>query len=136
MKLLLKPLLVYIPALFTLILPACTVFENCICTTEFRVETVLILDNQNNPVDSLNVEIMNASGRQYIVQQSLFSEPGRYVVIDDSYTNEFSTIPWVIFFKAWNDSVSVQAQYGIITDDCKCHIYKTSGPDTLFINLN
>lgn len=107
----------------------------CICTEEFRFYLVRVIDNQSNPVDSLTVTIKDEQGRIYQINQASFPFPGHYVVMDDSYTNQFSILPTKIIFIGEKNSQQVTGEYLFNTDECKCHVQKISGPDSLRINL-
>jgi hypothetical protein len=98
--------------------------------------TVLVLDNLNQPVDSLTVEIKNAeTGKVYTFLQDIYPRKGVYQVMNDSYKDEFTQMPEKIFFKGMKNEAVVESEYFFNTDECKCHIYKISGKDTLKINL-
>lgn len=104
---------------------------NCVCTEEFSMITISVVDSTDNPVDSLNVFIEDEFGRQINpLYKQLEFVPGRYVVIDDSYTNYLSTNPLLLRFTA-SDSLGRLAQAFIVvnTDECRCHVNKISGVD-------
>lgn len=93
--------------------------------------TILVVDSTDSPVDSLNVFIEDEFGRQINpLYKQLEFVPGRYVVIDDSYTNYLSTNPLLLRFTA-TDSLGRTAQAFILvnTDECRCHVNKISGVD-------
>lgn len=106
---------------------------NCVCTTEFAMITILVVDSLDNPVDSLNINIEDEFGREIKpIYKQLDFFPGRYVVIDDSYVNYLSTNPMLIRFSA-ADSIgrSAQALIYVNTDDCYCHVNKIAGADKI-----
>ena len=91
--------------------------------------TILVVDSTDSPVDSHNVFIEDEFGRQIKpLYKQLEFVPGRYVVIDDSYTNYLSTNPLLLRFTA-SDSLGRLAQAFIVvnTDECRCHVHKISG---------
>lgn len=108
---------------------------NCICTTEFAMITILVVDSLDNPVDSLNVNIEDEFGREKKpIYKQLDFFPGRYVVIDDSYVNHLSTNPMLIRFSA-ADSIgrNAQALIYVNTDDCYCQVNKIAGTDKIIL---
>lgn len=111
---------------------SCNFYEQgCVCTEEFSMITISVVDSTDNPVDSLNVFIEDEFGRQINpLYKQLEFVPGRYVVIDDSYTNYLSTNPLLLRFTA-SDSLGRLAQAFIVvnTDECRCHVNKISGVD-------
>jgi len=98
--------------------------------------TVLVIDNTNQPVDSLNVEIKNVkTGRLYLFLEKIYLGKGVYQVMNDSYTKEFTQWPEKVLFKGTKNGAVIESEYFFNTDECKCHVYKISGKDTLVINL-
>lgn len=106
--------------------------DDCICTMEFRIITVVVVDQFNNPVKELLTIIRDDKNKIYNVQmETLFD--GHYPVMSDKYTNEFTPVPRRILFYGQSDSLEVNGEYMINADNCKCHINKVSGPDTLVL---
>ncbi len=122
---------------FILLFGSCSLLEeNCICTQEFRMYTVFVIDNSNKPVDSLDVEIKNArTGKYYLFLEKIYLGKGVYQVMNDGYTKEFTEEPELIVFKGSKFGVTVESDYLFNTDRCKCHVQKLLGKDTLKINL-
>ncbi|MCX8010608.1 MAG: hypothetical protein N3A61_05600 [Ignavibacteria bacterium] len=111
--------------------------DNCACTMEFRMYTVLVLDSKNQPVDSLDVVVKNKkTGKVYIFMEKIYLGKGVYQVMNDRYLEDFSSdFPSAVLFTASKSGVSVEAEYWFITDNCNCHVSKVAGSDTLRINL-
>jgi len=120
-----------------LLFGSCSLLEdNCICTQEFVMYTVLVFDNSNQPVDSLTVEIKNVrTGKIYTFLEKIYLGKGVYQVMNDGYTKEFTEEPEVIVFKGSKSGAEVESVYLFNTDKCRCHVQKLSGKDTLKINL-
>ena len=125
-----------------LILPGgCTLLENsiesnCICTQEFAIDQVTIIDSAGVPVDSLKIIIKDKSGNTLDIQQNSFAYmSGNYIVLHDGYLNLLcgQILPQRFDFSATDGKRSVSARYYFLTDDCCCHIQKVSGPDTLVL---
>ena len=125
---------------FIIILPAlsysCIETDDCICTHEFVYSTVMVLDSLDQPVkfDSAIVKD-KITGDIFDIQDDLAFMPGSYAVMHDGYTGHFSTAPTPILFRGNKGSNFIEAEYEFNTDECKCHIYKVSGPDTLYFNF-
>jgi hypothetical protein len=109
--------------------------NDCICTEEFRMYLVVVVDSLGFPVDSLQTTIKNEQGKEYA-----FSEPGAppypqgaYFVMTDGYRDDFNTRPEKIFFSGIKNELEVIGEYLFNTDICRCHIYKVAGPDTLVL---
>lgn len=107
----------------------------CICTTEFREIRVLVLDNKNNPVRNAKATATVLSSNYQINSTDDLYFPGYYIVATDEIVNKMLKIEKVLF-KCVLDTSSVSAEYFIATDNCRCHVTKISGPDTLKLNIN
>lgn len=118
------------------IISCSTVDEDCICTTEYRYALVTVVDTIGVPVDSLVVTIKDEDGNKLDVQQEpdIF-DAGKYIVLNDSFTHMFCscTKPEKIYFSATDESRIANGEFMFNTDECKCHIIKVSGPDTLVL---
>jgi len=108
---------------------------DCVCTEEFRTYLVTVVDSVGNPVDSLQTTIRNEQGKYYT-----FSEPGvppylqgSYFVMTDGYRDDFRTKPEKIFFGGTKNNLEVSGEYLFHTDECRCHVYKVAGWDTLVL---
>ncbi|NOX17084.1 MAG: hypothetical protein GXO87_02240 [Chlorobi bacterium] len=123
---------------FALIFSACSTTnsdDDCICTDEFRSEYVFILDSEGVPLDSLQTLMINETTGDTLANNNgaFVYERGMYWLIDDNYVKDLTTAPQTFIFTAENGATSVGAVYQFATDNCKCHIEKVSGPDTLRI---
>ncbi len=124
------------PLAFAAVFFSCDAFsdlKNCICTEEFKVYTVKVIDRNKRPLDSLRVRIYNPStGRDFDIEQTYAPyESGVYVVMTDAYTHSLQEGGEAVIFEAENDTLSASGQFYFTTDDCRCHVEKISGPDTL-----
>ena len=129
-----KKRIVKIVFFIALLFPSCTTdVNNCACTTEFRTYRIIVIDSSGNPVDSLVTRITNSSGKEFTSHGSYFPNgtEGKYWIMDDSYKNDFSIRPKTIFFEGTKENESVEAAFLINTDECKCHVNKVAGPDTV-----
>lgn len=109
--------------------------NDCICTEEFRMYFVVVVDTLGNPVDSLLTTITNDRGKEYNFEGYTPPPfmPGAYCVMMDGYQDDFSLSPGKIFFKGIKNNLEVTGEYLFNTDKCRCHVYKVSGPDTLIL---
>jgi len=119
-----------------LLFPSCTTdVRDCICTTEFRSYGIIVIDSSSNPVDSLVTRITNSNGKEFTSHGSYFPNgtEGRYWIMDDSYKNEFRIRPTTFFFEGTKENASAEAAFLINTGECKCHVFKVAGPDTVVV---
>lgn len=95
--------------------------------------TVVVVDTTNNLVLGLTTTVKDDSGKVYNVFNDPTIFPGQYTVMDDNYVRELSTNPKRFLFTGVKDSLTVNGEFFINTDKCKCHVEKVSGPDTLVL---
>lgn len=112
---------------------SCSEGEDCPCTMEFRMITVVVVDSVNNLVLGLTTTIKDDSGKVYDVYNDPLIFPGHYTVMDDNYVSELTTQPKRFHFVGVKDSLTVNGEFFVNTDKCKCHVEKVSGPDTLIL---
>jgi len=113
-----------------------TVDEDCLCTEEYRFYLVTVVDTLGIPVDSLDVTIRDNDGDELnVVQDPHPFGAGKYTVLNDSFTDMFCACGTnqKIYFFATDGNRIANGEFMFNTDDCKCHINKVSGPDTLVI---
>jgi hypothetical protein len=120
-------------SLCPLFIYSCSEEEDCPCTMEFRMITVVVVDTSNNLVLGLATTVKDDSGKVYDVYNDPLFFPGHYTVMDDNYVSELSTQPKRFLFTGVKDSLTVNGEFFVNTDKCKCHIEKVSGPDTLIL---
>ena len=123
--------------IFVIVAVSCsTVDEDCVCTMEFRSYSVTVVDSLGVPLDSLTVTIKDKDGDELDVQQEPYSfSNGNYTVLNDSFTQEFCACgtPERIYFSATDGNKTANGEFMFNTDECRCHINKVSGPDTLVL---
>ena len=130
------PALVFV---MSILFYSCALVENqdsgCMCTQEILSVGVTVVDQNNRVVDSLTVTVKNKnSGKLYDFGESR-DDRGRYLVMTDSYTKDFSVFPQTIVFTGKRGNVEASADFLIVTDECKCHVEKSAVPDTLRMSL-
>lgn len=130
-----KSLLAVIFVIFVII--SCSeIDKDCLCTEEYRTYLVTVVDTLGVPVDSLNITIKDKDGDELDVQQEpYYLGEGKYTVLNDSFTHIMCTCgtAQAIYFSATDGSKIANGEFMFNTDDCKCHINKVSGPDTLVL---
>jgi hypothetical protein len=113
-----------------------TVDEDCLCTMEYRYTLVTVVDTLGVLVDSLTITIKDKDGDELDVhQESSIFGAGKYTVLSDSFTHIMCTCgtSQAIYFAATDGSRIANGEFMFNTDECKCHINKVSGPDTLVL---
>ena len=113
-----------------------TVDKDCLCTEEYRFFLVTVVDTLGVPVDSLTVTIRDKDGDELdVVQESYAFGPGKCTVLNDSFTQMFCACgtSQKIYFSATDGNRVAAGEFLFNTDECKCHINKVEGPDTLVL---
>jgi hypothetical protein len=101
--------------------------KDCVCTEEFRSIQVRIVDQYNQPVDSVTATITKVSNSKiYYWDLQDINQLGKYYVMTDSYTRDFGTTPDTLKFLAEKHGVKTSALFLISTDECHCHIQKVN----------
>ncbi len=103
----------------------------CMCTEEYRMYNVVILDSGNNRINGLTISFVDTKGVERIVVNDLDPVNTGYMIMNDSYVGLMSTTPTPFLIKAYKENFSVSQTYYFYTDKCKCHVSKFSGPDTI-----
>jgi hypothetical protein len=102
-----KPILPFLPIL--LLYNRDDEYTYCVCTEEFRMYLVTMVDSLGNPVDSLITTITNDRGKEN--NFGGFTPPpfmpGAYIVMTDGYQNDFSKGHGKIFFKGAKNNLEV-----------------------------
>ncbi len=108
---------------------------DCFCTEEFRQITVLVVDFLDNPVDSLDVDIVDESGRMIVpLKKQVEYRSGLYCVIDYSNVHYLTITPTLIYYSATNSIGRLAYTFFLVkTDDCQCHVYKAAGVEKIVL---
>lgn len=115
------------------------IYKDCLCTEEFRMYSLTILDNNNTPIDSVNITVTNKLSNQVYDLSDYdydFLPKGEYIIFHDGFKRDLSTVIEVIVVESEIDSTTVQTELGFNTDECNCHVQKAFGPDSIWVDLN
>jgi hypothetical protein len=115
--------------------PGCMIFgpDSCICTMEYESVVVHIQDGAHNPIDSLvTTSTIKRTGKTLKYKQYPPGH-GNYVVLEDDATKDVDIFGETINFHAQNSNYTIDRQFLFDTDNCRCHIRKVSGPDTITV---
>lgn len=96
---------------------------------------VTVVDTLGNPVDSLETTITNSRGKEFNFDE-LSIPPylqGAYYVMTDGCQNDFTIRPEKIIFNGTKGGKEVNGEFFFNTDECRCHVHKVAGPDTLIL---
>lgn len=121
------------------LLPACdTGYQNrdCACTEVYASEFLYVYTKDGKPIDGMQTRVEDPeSGRVYFYYTHPFDYyvPGGYLVMNDKFVKELPFQPIMLEITLRNDSLMIEQMLWFNVDDCRCHIQKTAGPDTLYI---
>jgi len=130
------PALVFV---MSILFYSCALVENhdsgYMCTAVFVSIGVTVVDQNNIEVDSLTVTVKNKNtGKVYDFGETRDYQ-GHYLVMTDSYSKDFNVIPQTIEFTGKKGNTEISTEFLIVTDECKCHVGKAAGPDTLRMSI-
>ena len=113
----------------------CAIFEpdTCVCTTVYLSSIVHIQDGSHNPIDSLvTTSTIKRTGKTLKYKQYPIGN-GNYVVLEDDAIKDLDIFGEMVIFHAQNSNYTIDRQFLFDTDNCRCHIHKISGPDTITV---
>jgi hypothetical protein len=111
-----------------------TGFEDCVCTEEFRVYGLTVVDDDGAPVNDASLEVVNLRTDRQLVSTFLgLPTSGTYWIVDDSMLDEFTVDGDSVEVTGTNDGLSFRTGFRFAVDECGCHVQKLAGPDTVTI---
>ncbi|MFH0736561.1 MAG: hypothetical protein V1773_19750 [bacterium] len=103
----------------------------CICTEEYRMYNVVIIDSLNKPIKGLTISFVDVNGVERVVSTEIDPFFNSYMIMNDGFVELMSVSPKPFLVKAYKQNFNIKQTYYFYTDKCKCHVNKYSGPDTI-----
>lgn len=114
--------------------------NDCLCTAVFVQVAISVVDSQDQPVSDLDLEVTFVRTGEVLDPDLLGSDPisGRYAIFNDSFLNR---IAWQnqgrgeelrVVGRSSEGGFSQTYRVGV-TDECRCHVRKVSGPDSVLV---
>ena len=115
---------------------ACTdPVQQCVCTEDFRVYPVTVVDIAGQPVSDvalIRTHVLTGTVLEPTWLGMLAS--GIYIVADDGLIDLFSSEGDVVRVTGGNGSASFQADFVFaVPDPCRCHVEQRAGLDTVVV---
>lgn len=111
-----------------------TASENCVCTDEFRVYGLTVVDEAGEPVNEVSLEVVNLRTDRRLVSLFLgMPTPGTFWIVDDTMRDEFRVGGDSIRVTGASGPLSFVTGFRFSVDECGCHVQKLTGPDTVTI---
>jgi hypothetical protein len=109
--------------------------SQCLCTEEFRTYLVTVVDAGGAPVSDVTITRTNLrTGALFEPTWLGMPVPGTYLVADDGLVDEFSSEGDLVRVTGEKDGATFEAQFEFaVPDECRCHVDKLAGPDTVTI---
>lgn len=108
--------------------------ENCVCTAEFRVYGLTVVDEAGEPVNEVSLEVVNLRTDRRLVSLFLgMPTPGTFWIVDDTMRDEFRVGGDSVRVTGTSGSLSFVTGFRFSVDECGCHVHKLAGPDTVTI---
>ena len=106
----------------------------CVCTEEFRLHSVLVLDDAFQPVPDADVTVTNRRTGERLESGWLGQlASGYYVVADDGMLRSFSAGGDSVRLDGTANAGSFSADFVFRPDPCACHLLRVAGPDTIVV---
>ncbi|MGM0545163.1 MAG: hypothetical protein ACQEST_00445 [Bacteroidota bacterium] len=107
-----------------------------ICTDEFVMLSVTVLDQNNELADSVDIQVTNKSGTIYDCDEYLCQETsmGTYSIMHDGLREEISDQKEIIIVEGNKDDFRFREDFQFRDDGC--HVQKIAGPDTVTLQSN
>lgn len=131
----LKSALIFLFLVLTIVACDKSVNNDFACTEEFRGYRAVVVDQNGNLVTDLKVSFSDWKGDVTELPNSFDPFFNSYEIMTDNYTNLMSENPTPFYVKFTKGDLYYEQLYYFNTDKCKCHVNKTSGPDTVIINI-
>ena len=104
----------------------------CICTLEFRIFTVTVVDAAGEPAEGVSISVRRVSDGADLTQPNdLVQGPGVYVIMTDGNGDDVSQDGTAVEVVGTLGDTGFTAEYNFSRDACGCHVNKISGPDTV-----
>ena len=119
-----------------LLLPAgsaCDTDIDCLCTLDFRLFGVTVVDETGQLVSDAMLSRLNLRSGQMLEPTWLgLLEPGVYLVADDGHLDAFSSEGDVVRVTGTKGTISFSADFEFASPaPCRCHVEQLAGPDTV-----
>lgn len=101
----------------------------CACTEEFRTYAVTVLDRAGHPAAEVEVAVVRVRDGAVLPYGQPLSA-GTYRIMDDGFTDEIARDEsFAVGGRLGTETFDASYRFG--TDDCRCHVLKLAGPDTV-----
>ena len=107
---------------------------DCVCTMEFRMVQVRVVDSGGQPAAGLATVVRNVStGRTVDVSQDAGGTlaPGTYTVVSDSNVEDVTEAGDRLTFRATGGGRTAEGIFVVGRDACSCHIDRREGPEEI-----
>jgi hypothetical protein len=106
----------------------------CVCTEEFRIFSVAVIDDASQPVPDAQLTATNRRTGRTLTSGWLGQlVPGSYVIADDGMLSEFSGDGDTVRVVGTKGGASFTADFVFAPDACGCHLQKVAGPETVVL---
>ncbi len=111
-----------------------------VCTTIFAQIYIKVLFEDNRSADSVIIKTINKNDPNIIYELSYYydqffpNNSGVYTIFDDSFREVAFNKNLEIIVEGNRNDLSFEEEF-VISSDC-CHVFKVSGPDTVYLKPN
>lgn len=119
-------------------LSACDSTETgpCRCTEEFVTVGFHAVDQSGDPVEGIEVTVTQPRTGEVLLENQDFGSSGYYLVASDAHRDVLLGSGEVLNVTGVKDSLQFEEAFVVgVPGDCRCHVQKFAGPDTLYLSL-
>ena len=128
-------IIVIVSALGLCCLVACDTAFDCDCTTEFVAVTFQVVNDDGEPEAGVEVTIILERTGEILALDQPGADLGFFVVITDSQKSLIHPFFGdVLKVEGVSGEEGFEIGFRVDVDECRCHIHKVFGPDTVVIH--
>lgn len=106
------------------------------CTDEFVIHTITVLGPNEEPADSVEIEVTNKqTGNEYDICENnncYEFNTGTYTIMHDGFFGELSETKEIVLVKGTKESLHFSEEYAFRSGPC--HVEKLAGTDTVSLS--
>ena len=122
-------------AVLLVVLSSCDeIAPTCLCTTDFAIVAFHVVDASGNPQEDVEITVWHPRKEKILAIVQNFPLAGGYVAINDSFRKEIKSSGEEITVTGQKQDKEFSASFVIaVPGECRCHVSKVAGPDTVVV---
>ena len=115
--------------------------DDCLCTAEFAQVLITVVDGEGLPISGVTIEVTIPRTGQVLDSSRLLQgpEPGRYAIFNDGFKDLVAPEnrdmgEEIRVVGSLKDPIFDETFRVGVPGECRCHVRKISGPDTVKVH--